>query len=136
MDAALVIDQSLVSDALSSLALNTFRLYQSGTPVKWNDAEVAVYVVYIFGEINKSPFLLGPLQTLLTDPFVSWLQRSGGILSNPSYNRQGKTKRDRLLGVPSHTTRRNALRVGSVWNFCISESNGRNAVFRGRKPLW
>ena len=54
MDAALVIDQSLVSDALSSLALNTFRLYQSGTPVKWNDAEVAVYLVYIYGEINRS----------------------------------------------------------------------------------
>ncbi len=57
MDAALVIDQSLVSDALSSLALNTLQSYQSGAPVKWHDAELALYVVYIFGEINKSKLI-------------------------------------------------------------------------------
>lgn len=56
MDAALVIDQSLVSDALSSLALTTLQAYRSGAPVKWHDAELAVYVVFIFGGINKSKF--------------------------------------------------------------------------------
>ena len=54
MDAAFVIDQTLVSEALSTLALNTMSAYQRGLPVKWNDAELAVYIVYIFGEINKS----------------------------------------------------------------------------------
>lgn len=54
MDAALVIDQQLVSDALSSLALNTLNAFQNGVPVKWHDAELAVYIVFIFGEINKS----------------------------------------------------------------------------------
>ncbi|KAH8092595.1 ARM repeat-containing protein [Cristinia sonorae] len=54
MDSALVIDQQLVSDALSSLALNTLTAFQNGVPVKWHDAELAVYVVFIFGEINKT----------------------------------------------------------------------------------
>lgn len=53
MDSALVIDQALVSDALRTLALNTLSAYQGGVPVQWNDAELAVYTVYIFGEINK-----------------------------------------------------------------------------------
>lgn len=54
MDSALVIDPQLVSDAVSSLALQTLNAYRNGVPVKWHDAELAVYLVYIFGEINKS----------------------------------------------------------------------------------
>ncbi|KAK7690696.1 pre-tRNA nuclear export protein [Cerrena zonata] len=54
VDAALVIDPELVTDALSNLALNTLNAYQNGANVKWHDAELAVYVVFIFGEINKS----------------------------------------------------------------------------------
>ena len=54
MDAVFVIDQGLVSDALSNLALNTMNAYKSGAAIKWNDAELAVYIVYFFGEINKS----------------------------------------------------------------------------------
>jgi exportin-T len=54
MDAVFVIDQNLVSEALSRLALNTMTTYKAGMSVKWHDAELAVYIVYIFGEINKS----------------------------------------------------------------------------------
>ncbi|TCD61869.1 pre-tRNA nuclear export protein [Steccherinum ochraceum] len=54
MDSALVIDTQLVTDALSSLALNTLSAFQNGVPVKWHDAELAVYLVFIFGEINKT----------------------------------------------------------------------------------
>lgn len=54
MDAALFIDQELVTNALRSLALNTLSAYQNGLPIKWHDAELAVYLVFIFGEINKS----------------------------------------------------------------------------------
>lgn len=54
MDSTFVIDQSLVMDALRTLVINTLTAYGSGAPVKWNDAELAVYLVYSFGEINKS----------------------------------------------------------------------------------
>ena len=54
MDAAFVIEPGLVSEALSNLALSTLNACQNGVQVKWHDAELAVYIVYIFGEINKS----------------------------------------------------------------------------------
>lgn len=53
MDSVLVIDPSLVTGAVQTLAMNTLNAYQNGVAVKWNDAELAVYLVYIFGEINK-----------------------------------------------------------------------------------
>ncbi|KAH6913077.1 KapM protein [Coprinopsis sp. MPI-PUGE-AT-0042] len=54
MDSILTIDQELVTDEVSKLALQTISAYQSGQTLKWNDAELGVYLVYIFGEINKS----------------------------------------------------------------------------------
>ncbi|PPQ69074.1 hypothetical protein CVT26_003549 [Gymnopilus dilepis] len=50
----LSIDQDLVTEAVRTLALNTISAYQSGVSLKWNDAELGIYLVYIFGEINKS----------------------------------------------------------------------------------
>ena len=58
MDSILVIDPNLVTEAVRTLALNTLTAYQNGVALKWNDAELAVYLVFIFGEINK-PGLTG-----------------------------------------------------------------------------
>lgn len=54
MDSVLSIDQDLVVEAIRTHALQTLQLYASGTTIKWNDAELAIYLIYIFGEINKS----------------------------------------------------------------------------------
>ncbi|KAF8632204.1 hypothetical protein AX15_001968 [Amanita polypyramis BW_CC] len=54
MDTILTIDQNLVTDAVHMLALNTITAYRNGASLKWHDAELGVYLVYIFGEINKS----------------------------------------------------------------------------------
>lgn len=54
MDSMLLIDPDLVTGSLRTLALNTLSAFQNGVNMKWNDAELAVYLVYIFGEINKS----------------------------------------------------------------------------------
>ncbi|KAJ2924870.1 hypothetical protein H1R20_g12240, partial [Candolleomyces eurysporus] len=54
MDSILTVDQDLVTNAIRTLAINTMTAYQSGTQLKWNDAELGVYLVYIFGEINKT----------------------------------------------------------------------------------
>ena len=54
MDAAFAIEPSLVSEALGNLAMNTLSSYQNQVEVKWHDEELAVYIVYMFGEINKS----------------------------------------------------------------------------------
>lgn len=60
MDSVLVVDPNLVTEAVRSLALNTLGAYQNGVSIKWNDAELAIYLVYIFGEINKCDYLLFP----------------------------------------------------------------------------
>ena len=56
MDSILTVDQDLVTRAIETLAMNTISAYQNGTRLKWNDAELGIYLVYIFGEINKSEF--------------------------------------------------------------------------------
>ncbi|KAA1467486.1 ARM repeat-containing protein [Dentipellis sp. KUC8613] len=54
VDSILSIDQDLVTEAVRIHALDTLSAYRSGAPVKWSDAELAVYLVYIYGEINKT----------------------------------------------------------------------------------
>lgn len=54
MDSVLVVDQELVTQAVRTLALDTISAYRNGVPVKWHDAELGIYLVFIFGEINKS----------------------------------------------------------------------------------
>ncbi|KAI3604817.1 hypothetical protein WG66_008673 [Moniliophthora roreri] len=69
MDAVLVVDQDLVTDAVRNLALSTIEAYKNGVEVKWNEAELGIHMVYIFGEINKSggksraAFCLAPSST-------------------------------------------------------------------------
>ncbi|KAI0049750.1 KapM protein [Auriscalpium vulgare] len=54
MDSVLSIDQDLVTEAVRAQALKTLSAYSSGVSVKWNDAELAIYLIFIFGEINKT----------------------------------------------------------------------------------
>ncbi|PPQ68668.1 hypothetical protein CVT25_012322 [Psilocybe cyanescens] len=54
LDSILSIDQDLVTDAVRTLSLNTISAYRSGVSLKWNDAELGIFLVYIFGEINKT----------------------------------------------------------------------------------
>ena len=58
LDSILSVDQDLVTDAVQRLAINTITAYQNGLSLKWNDAELGIYLVFIFGEINKSASLL------------------------------------------------------------------------------
>jgi exportin-T len=69
----LIIDQGLVTNGLRTLALDTLSAYQRGVEVKWNDAELAIYLVYVFGEINKSEtwrlsFLISPKLMVIPVP--------------------------------------------------------------------
>ncbi|KAF5377324.1 hypothetical protein D9757_008003 [Collybiopsis confluens] len=54
MDSVLAIDQDLVTEAVRTLSLTTTEAYKNGVEMEWNQAELGVYLVYIFGEINKS----------------------------------------------------------------------------------
>lgn len=54
LDSISVIETDLVLKTVESLIMTTFSSYQTGSPLKWNEVELAVYLVYIFGDINKS----------------------------------------------------------------------------------
>lgn len=69
LDAVFQINPQMVTEAMSNLALNTFNAFRNGIPVKWNEAEVAVYMVYIYGEVNRST---SPLHPICIDPLTSF----------------------------------------------------------------
>ncbi|EJD06563.1 ARM repeat-containing protein [Fomitiporia mediterranea MF3/22] len=54
LDSIVVIDQDMAIEAIRKLVLDTLAAYETGSQLKWNDAELAIYLIYIFGEINKS----------------------------------------------------------------------------------
>ena len=65
MDSILVIDQTLVMNTVHTFVMNTLAAFETGTNVKWNDAELAIYLIYLFGEINKCKAFLVPTRDLL-----------------------------------------------------------------------
>lgn len=48
-----VIDQDLVTSAVQTLAIQALTAYKNGVQISWQDAELAAYLVYTFGEVNK-----------------------------------------------------------------------------------
>ena len=65
LDAIISIDQDLVTGAVRTLALNTISAFRNGVSIKWNDAELGIYLVYLFGDINKCKLFLTSLSRLL-----------------------------------------------------------------------
>lgn len=57
MDSVLIIEPDLVTQAVRTLVLGTLTRYRNGFAVEWHDAELAVFLVYIFGEVSKSMWL-------------------------------------------------------------------------------
>ena len=136
MDSTLIIDPGLVTESVRSLALTTLTAYQNGVSLKWNDAELAVYLVYVFGEINKcKSFRASPRLNLVLICIRSWRQRASSILSSPSYSGQRQAKRDGLLRVSTNKSRRDALRACSIRNLLVPTQNCVYAVLRDGRTL-
>ena len=103
MDSALMIDSELVTESVRTLALNTLTAYQSGVSLKWNDAELAVYLVYIFGEINKcEQFVISASIRSELTVAGSWRQGKSSVLSSSPHHRERKAKRGRLFRISPH----------------------------------
>lgn len=49
-----VIDQDLVVSAVETLVIQALTAYKNGVQISWQDAELAAYLVYTYGEVNKS----------------------------------------------------------------------------------
>lgn len=71
IDAVLVLDLDIVTQALSDHAHTVLIAYENGTQLAWVDAELAIYLVYLYGELgtkDKGPrfHFLGHFPTCLT----------------------------------------------------------------------
>ena len=98
MDSVLSIDQDLVVEAIRTHALRTLQIYASGTAIKWNDAELAIYLIFIFGEINKSMSSLSDSDVYADMLQCCKVQRKVGQLSvkHLKYQKNG-AKRSTML---------------------------------------
>ncbi len=57
MDAIITIDDDLVSDAVRTIAMSTLSVYENAGGagagnLTWQDAELAVYLVFLYGELR------------------------------------------------------------------------------------
>jgi hypothetical protein len=94
MDAVFTIDQDLVTNAVRTLSLQTLSAYSNGILLNWNDAELAVYLVYIFGEIVKSrPYLTVTTQASSHDSISQLEERAARLFASlPSCQRRNAAK--------------------------------------------
>lgn len=88
MDSVLSIDQDLVVEAIRTHALRTLQIYASGTAIKWNDAELAIYLIFIFGEINKS-------MSSLNDPNVCADMLQGSTKGRSAFSQAPQVPKER-----------------------------------------
>ncbi|KDQ14828.1 hypothetical protein BOTBODRAFT_32183 [Botryobasidium botryosum FD-172 SS1] len=70
LDAILYVDTELTIGAVRQVAMNALNALKSGTQIKWEDAELAVYLVYLFGELQKSSKEKGRLAFIQAPPDV------------------------------------------------------------------
>jgi exportin-T len=54
LDALLAIDEELVTGTVLNAVVETLRGYDAGEAVQWQDAELAVHIVFFYGELQKS----------------------------------------------------------------------------------
>lgn len=65
LDSISLIDQDLVVSIVQNVTMGTISAYEAGTTLKWNDVELALYLIFIFGEINRSEQALAISDCLL-----------------------------------------------------------------------
>jgi hypothetical protein len=53
MESILSIDEELVNAYVQTLTLNTLQTYQNGATISWQEVELAVHLVYLYGELHK-----------------------------------------------------------------------------------
>jgi hypothetical protein len=129
MDSVLAIDPDLVTEAVKTLALSTVTAFRNGVSMKWNEAELGVYMIYIFGEINKCKH-----RDFSFESFSlfgrSWRKGAVSFLSCSSNNGPGSAQGYRFLTVSFDNTRRALIGFDRVWNVCIPKSGRCPSVLR------
>ncbi|KAH8831825.1 armadillo-type protein [Flagelloscypha sp. PMI_526] len=53
LEHVLILDVDMVTTAIHTLTMNTFGTIKNGQSIPWTDAELAIYLLWVFGEVNK-----------------------------------------------------------------------------------
>ena len=53
MESILNIDEELVNSCVQTLTLNTLQTCQNSGAISWQEVELAVHLVYLYGELQK-----------------------------------------------------------------------------------
>ena len=53
MESILNIDEELVNSCVPTLTLNTLQTFQNSGAISWQEIELAVHLVYLYGELQK-----------------------------------------------------------------------------------
>lgn len=53
LDSIQTLDHDLVTSTIHSLAITTLTAFEGGISLKWQAAELAIHLVYLYGEIIK-----------------------------------------------------------------------------------
>lgn len=96
LDSISVIETDMVLTTVENLIMTTFTAYQSGTPVKWNEVELAIYLVYIFGDMNKSKFhfLLFLVSSVLIRSYLAGGKGRAAFCHAPAVAKEERKKTD------------------------------------------
>jgi hypothetical protein len=130
MEAILTIDSDLVTNSIKALVMSTLTTHQNGSGMKWQDAELAIYLVYILGDINKcSSLSVSHLATLLIDKVDSWSEGTCGIRPS-SGSTTGKSEGRRLLRLSSNRPRRDAHGPLPIAHLGFSSQGSGYAILR------
>lgn len=58
LDSIQTLDKELVTSTIHSVALSTLTAYEGGVTLQWQDLELAIYLVYLYGEIVKGEYII------------------------------------------------------------------------------
>lgn len=58
LDSIQTLDNELVASTIHSVALSTLAAYENGANLQWPDVELAIHLVYLYGEITKGKWIM------------------------------------------------------------------------------
>lgn len=53
LDSIQTLDNELVTSMIHTVAITTLTAFEGGVNIKWQDAELAIHLVYLYGEIAR-----------------------------------------------------------------------------------
>jgi len=103
VDAILGMDKDLVASAVQQLSLNTLKVIESGVEVPWQDAELAVFLVFIYGELTrcKSSLFFPQLRMVLIFVIQHRQQQEGELLPSSPRSRRTSARLSTTLSTHS-----------------------------------